>query len=68
MFSRLVRPASVAQHVARSGGHREFIAAAGRDPDRRWMDWRVVDRVLSSPRPTTGDHADGELQARAVSS
>lgn len=30
-------------HVATGGGHLGFIARSNGDPDRRWMDWRVVD-------------------------
>lgn len=29
------------------GGHLGFIAAKNGDPDRRWMDWRVVDWVCA---------------------
>lgn len=29
------------------GGHLGFVAATGIDPDRRWLDWRVVDWVMS---------------------
>jgi predicted alpha/beta-fold hydrolase len=29
------------------GGHLGFVAAGGIDPDRRWLDWRVVDWALS---------------------
>lgn len=27
------------------GGHLGFVAKKGRDPDRRWLDWRIVDWV-----------------------
>ena len=30
------------------GGHLGFIAANGPDPDRRWMDWRIV-RAVAGP-------------------
>jgi predicted alpha/beta-fold hydrolase len=33
--------------VANSGGHLGYIAAKSTDPDCRWLDWRVVDWVLS---------------------
>ena len=46
------------KYVARGGGHLGFIArrpaAAGHappDPDRRWMDWRVVDWLLGAAGP-----------------
>lgn len=41
-------------YVARGGGHLGFIARAGRhlpDPDRRWMDWRVVDWLTAAAGP-----------------
>jgi predicted alpha/beta-fold hydrolase len=33
--------------IAPCGGHLGFIAAAGMDADRRWLDWRVVEWVTS---------------------
>jgi predicted alpha/beta-fold hydrolase len=47
MFSRLELPACVQLHVASGGGHLGFISRGKHDPDRRWMDWRVVDFVSS---------------------
>lgn len=44
-FQALQYPPHVTLQVARSGGHMGFIARQGIDPDRRWMDWRVVDWV-----------------------
>ena len=35
--------ANVALHVTPSGGHLGFIAGRNGDPDRHWLDWRVVD-------------------------
>ncbi len=32
-------------HVTDHGGHLGFVGRAGVDPDRRWMDWRVVEWV-----------------------
>ena len=34
-------------HLTDRGGHLGFIGRAGGDPDRRWMEWRVVDWVTS---------------------
>lgn len=48
-FERVHRPPGVALHIAEHGGHLGFIAKPGLDPDRRWMDWRVVEYVLSQP-------------------
>lgn len=33
--------------IAPCGGHLGFIATRGLDPDRRWLDWRVVDWITS---------------------
>ena len=33
--------------VAKSGGHLGFIAKRGIDPDRRWMDWRIIEWIDS---------------------
>ena len=52
IFGRLRLPPSVALHVAPSGGHLGFISRGGRDGDRRWMDWRVVEWVLGSRSAT----------------
>jgi predicted alpha/beta-fold hydrolase len=29
-------------HLTDQGGHLGYIAARNGDPDRRWLDWRVV--------------------------
>lgn len=46
IFDRLRLPSSVSLHIAPGGGHLGFISRGTSDPDRRWMDWRVVDWVL----------------------
>ena len=38
---------SVVVHVAEGGGHLGYVARSGSDPDRRWMDWRIVDWVTA---------------------
>ncbi len=47
MFGRLKLPPSAVLHVAPGGGHLGFIARRGCDPDRRWIDWRILEWVLS---------------------
>ena len=42
-LERLNRPACVKLHIAEGGGHLGYISTGGADPDRHWMDWRVVD-------------------------
>jgi uncharacterized protein len=39
-------PLNVNLCVTQHGGHLGFVGQAGTDPDRRWMDWRVVDWLL----------------------
>ncbi len=46
MFGRLKVPPGVSLHVTPGGGHLGFIARPGRDPDRRWIDWRILEWVL----------------------
>lgn len=38
-------PANVRTLITAGGGHLGFLARRGADPDRRWMDWRVVEWV-----------------------
>ncbi|MFO0900207.1 MAG: alpha/beta fold hydrolase [Pirellulales bacterium] len=38
-------PAKVRTLITAGGGHLGFLARRGNDPDRRWMDWRVVEWV-----------------------
>ncbi len=33
--------------VTKHGGHLGYIGGRGSDPDRRWLDWRIVDWVLN---------------------
>ncbi len=41
---------AVTLHIAEGGGHLGYLAQRGHDPDRRWMDWRIVDWVLQDAR------------------
>jgi predicted alpha/beta-fold hydrolase len=50
MFDQTRRSPHVTLHVTRYGGHVAFIARAGRDPDRQWLDWRVVEIVTQTER------------------
>ena len=53
--------------IAPCGGHLGFIAAAGLDPDRRWLDWRVVDWVTSHSRKPVTQTLPGNSEAAAQS-
>ncbi|MEK6248887.1 MAG: alpha/beta fold hydrolase, partial [Planctomycetales bacterium] len=47
-------PAAVQFQATRHGGHLGFVGTSGFDPDRRWMEWRVVDWVnggFANPAP-----------------
>jgi predicted alpha/beta-fold hydrolase len=44
-FEQINYPDCVHVRMASAGGHMGFFSRAGLDPDRRWMDWRVVDWV-----------------------
>jgi uncharacterized protein len=43
IFDRAERSSAVALHLAEGGGHLGFLAARGCDPDRRWLDWRLLE-------------------------
>ena len=47
VFRDALLPSNVQLHLTDHGGHLGFIAASGDEPDRRWMDWRVVDLVTA---------------------
>jgi len=46
-FERLGLPENVTLQITRHGGHLGYLGRHGADPDRRWMDWRVVDWCCS---------------------
>ena len=50
-------PPAVRLHMTDHGGHLGFIGRAGIDPDRRWMDWRVLDWVLAADRVVSSHSA-----------
>ncbi len=50
-FKQLQLPANVQVYLAPSGGHMGYIARRNLDPDRHWMDWRVVDWLVAHLRP-----------------
>jgi len=46
-FMDLTLPTNVNLCLTQHGGHLGFIGRGGVDPDRRWMDWRLVDWLLT---------------------
>jgi len=49
-FERADYSATTQLVVTPCGGHLGFIGRAGVDPDRRWLDWRILDWIQSHPR------------------
>lgn len=47
-FEAIRLPSSVQLELTDHGGHLGFIARRGLDPDRRWMDWRILDWLAAS--------------------
>jgi predicted alpha/beta-fold hydrolase len=43
-------PGNVIVRCTANGGHLGFIGAGGSDPDRRWLDWRILEQV-TAPLP-----------------
>jgi predicted alpha/beta-fold hydrolase len=57
-FERATYSATTQLVIAACGGHLGFVAAAGIDPDLRWLDWRVVEWIVShSSIAPTGQHS-----------
>ncbi len=47
LLDRVHWPSQVDLHVTHGGGHLGFIGRPGVDPDSRWMDWRILDWIVS---------------------
>lgn len=45
-FRELPTVAGVTVHIAASGGHLGYLGRKQSDPDRRWMDWRVIQWLM----------------------
>lgn len=48
VFEDIRVSSSTTLHVTRHGGHVGFFGVSGVDPDRRWLDWRILDWVMRS--------------------
>ncbi len=46
-FHGLQLPPNVTMCLTQHGGHLGFVGRSGVDPDRRWMDWRLMDWLLN---------------------
>jgi len=49
MFQKATYSPTTQLVITPSGGHLGFIGVGGIDPDRRWLDWRTIEWVLSQP-------------------
>lgn len=45
-FLKLQTNKHVTLHISNHGGHLGYVGRRGDDPDRRWMDWRVVEWLM----------------------
>ena len=45
-FRELPAVEGVTVHIAPSGGHLGYLGRKQADPDRRWMDWRVIEWIM----------------------
>ena len=45
-FRDLPQVEGVTVHIAASGGHLGYLGRKCSDPDRRWMDWRVIEWLM----------------------
>ena len=45
IFQDLSPSAATQLHITQHGGHLGYLGAASDDPDRRWLDWRIVDWI-----------------------
>ncbi len=57
IFSKLQLSAVTKLVMTRHGGHLGYLGRRGSDPDRRWLDWRIVEWAL---------HGDNESQLVGV--
>lgn len=53
-FTNFGMSPAVHLHISDSGGHLGFIGRNGLDPDRRWLDWRIVEWILGEPSRVSG--------------
>lgn len=50
MFERHMLSSAITLYMTTHGGHLGYIGVAGVDPDRRWLDWRVLDWITQIDR------------------
>jgi predicted alpha/beta-fold hydrolase len=55
---------SVTRILTERGGHVAFIGKRGVDPDRRWMDWRIIEWITRFTGDPSGRAAPRNLAAQ----
>ena len=66
-FDDIRPPPSVLLRMTRHGGHLGYIGKRGIDPDRRWMDWRIVDWVTTKLTGHESTESKGNVPLSGVS-
>jgi len=64
----LPRSSSVQVVTTSHGGHLGFLASRNGDPDRRWLDWRIIDWLGEEKAESGKRKAEVHAAERAVSS
>jgi len=54
IFEKVTVSPAVVLHIAEGGGHLGYIGRRGVDPDRRWMDWRIIDWITAEEEKSSG--------------
>jgi predicted alpha/beta-fold hydrolase len=44
-FEEATYSPAVTLHITEHGGHVGYLGADGSDPDRRWLDWRLIEQI-----------------------
>jgi predicted alpha/beta-fold hydrolase len=65
-LERASLPPAVRLHMSDAGGHLGFVGQGRIDPDRRWMDWRVIEWVLAGGRAAAPTRSCSQDAANAA--
>ncbi len=63
-FQGLELPRWVQLQITRGGGHLGFVAARSNDPDRWWLDWRILEWIISHHAQEESQSAKKNAQRR----
>jgi predicted alpha/beta-fold hydrolase len=54
VFENVTASDEVVVHMTRYGGHVGYLGRRSSDPDRNWLEWRVLDFVLGTEEVAAG--------------